>query len=118
MEKGVEQEIQSLIAHVQDTVYVLGGKWRLPIVIAIKHGNKRFKDIKAFVPKITNRVLSSELKELEANKLIKRTVYDDYPIIVEYTITEYADTVKALVRAMSKWGERHREKLREKLDFD
>jgi DNA-binding HxlR family transcriptional regulator len=114
MKPSVEHEIQTLIAHVQDTLYVLGGKWRLPIIIAIKHGNKRFKDIKAFIPKITNRVLSAELKQLEANKLIKRTVYDDYPITVEYTITDYADTVKALVKAMGAWGEGHRKVVRGK----
>lgn len=114
MKQSVEEEIQRLIAHVQDTLYVLGGKWRLPIIIAIKHGNKRFKDIKAFVPKITNRVLSAELKILEANKLIKRTVYDDYPISVEYTITEYVDTVKALVKIMGAWGEGHRQVLKGK----
>jgi DNA-binding HxlR family transcriptional regulator len=113
MKHCVEQEIQSLITHVQDTLYVLGGKWRLPIIIAIKHGNKRFKDIKSFVPKITNRVLSAELKELETNKLIKRTVYPDYPITVEYTITEYANTVKEVVKTMGDWGAKHREKVKE-----
>jgi DNA-binding HxlR family transcriptional regulator len=114
MKQSVEQEIKTLIAHVQDTLHVLGGKWRLPIIIAIKHGNKRFKDIKAFVPKITNRVLSAELKQLEVNKLIKRTVYEDYPITVEYTITEYSNTVKDVVKVMGAWGDGHRKKVKEK----
>lgn len=112
--KDVEKQIKSLIIHVQDTLYVIGGKWRLPILIAVKHGNKRFKDIKAFVPKITNRVLSAELKELEVNHLIKRTVYDSFPITVEYTITEYGLTVKEVATVMGKWGEAHRKKIMEK----
>lgn len=98
----------------QDTLYVLGGKWRLPIIIAVKHGNKRFKDIKECIPKITNRVLSKELKELETNKLIKRTVYDSSPVTVEYTFTDYASTVRDVIVAMANWGELHRKKIREK----
>jgi len=113
MTEEVALQIKNLIAHVQDTLFVLGGKWRLPIIIAIKHGNHRFKDIKDFVPKITNRVLSAELKSLEANKLITRTVYSTSPIIVEYKITEYALTVKEVVNTMGDWGANHRKKLRE-----
>ncbi|WP_026706598.1 winged helix-turn-helix transcriptional regulator [Flavobacterium soli] len=113
MTEEVASQIKNLIFHVQDTLYVLGGKWRLPIIIAIKHGNHRFKDIKDFVPKITNRVLSAELKSLEANKLITRTVYDTSPILVEYKITEYALTVKEVVTTMGEWGENHRKKLKE-----
>lgn len=113
MTEDVALQIKNLIAHVQDTLFVLGGKWKLPIIIAIKHGNHRFKDIKNFVPKITNRVLSAELKSLEANKLITRTVYDSSPIFVEYKITEYGLTVKEVVNKMGDWGENHRKKLKE-----
>jgi DNA-binding HxlR family transcriptional regulator len=111
MTEEVALQIKNLILHVQDTLYVLGGKWRLPIIIAIKHGNYRFKDIKDFIPKITNRVLS--LKALEANKLIIRTVYATSPIIVEYKITEYALTVKEVINTMGEWGANHRKKLKE-----
>lgn len=113
MTEEVALQIKNLIAHVQDTLYVLGGKWRLPIIIAIKHGNHRFKDIKDFVPKITNRVLSAELKALEANKLITRKVYDTSPVLVEYKITDYALSVKEVVNTMGEWGLNHRNKLKE-----
>lgn len=113
MTEEVALQIKNLISHVQDTLFVLGGKWKLPIIIAIKHGNHRFKDIKEFVPKITNRVLSAELKSLEANKLITRTVYDTSSITVEYKITEYALSVKEVVNTMGDWGANHRKKLKE-----
>lgn len=113
MTEEVALQIKNLIAHVQDTLFVLGGKWKLPIIIAIKHGNHRFKDIKEFVPKITNRVLSAELKSLEVNKLITRTVYDTSSITVEYKITEYALSVKEVVNTMGDWGANHRKKLKE-----
>ena len=109
-----EKAIKDKILFVQDTLYVIGGKWRLPIVIAIKYGNKRFKDIKNNIPKITNRVLSKELKELEANKMVIRTVYDTSPVSVEYTLTEYCLSAKDIVDSMASWGETHRKKLREK----
>ncbi|WP_281335861.1 winged helix-turn-helix transcriptional regulator [Flavobacterium eburneipallidum] len=112
MTEEVALQIKNLIAHVQDTLFVLGGKWKLPIIIAIKHGNHRFKDIKEFVPKITNRVLSAELKSLEANKLITRTVCDTSSITVEYKITEYALSVKEVVNTMGDWGANHRKKIK------
>ncbi|PZQ87529.1 MAG: transcriptional regulator [Flavobacterium johnsoniae] len=116
MNEEIALQIKELILHVQDTLYVIGGKWRLPIIIAIKHGNHRFKDIKDFVPKITNRVLSAELKALEANKLITRKVHDTSPILVEYRITEYALSVKEVANAMGDWGRNHRKKLKDKGD--
>lgn len=109
-----EKITKHMIMCVQDTLYVFGGKWRLPIIIAIKQGNKRFKDIKTYVPKITNRVLSKELKELEANKMVIRTVYDAFPVSVEYKISEYCYTAKAIVDSMAAWGENHRKKIKAK----
>ena len=108
-----EQEIKNMILYIQDTLYVFGGKWRFPIIIAMKHGNHRFKDIKNCLPKITNRVLSKELKELEANKMITRTVFDTSPVSVEYKLTEYCYSAREIVDAMAAWGEKHRNKIRE-----
>ena len=56
--------------YVQDTLYVLGGKWKLLIILALSNGNSRFTEIRKSIPKITTRMLSKELKELEINKLI------------------------------------------------
>ncbi|WP_394758082.1 winged helix-turn-helix transcriptional regulator [Flavobacterium sp.] len=108
-----EKITKNMIMYVQDTLYVFGGKWRLPIIIAIKQGNSRFTDIKAFIPKITNRVLSKELKELEVNKMVVRTVYDTSPITVEYKISPYCYTAKEIVDSMAAWGKQHREKIKE-----
>jgi DNA-binding HxlR family transcriptional regulator len=97
---------------VQDTLYVINGKWKLPILISMYYGgNKRFRDIQRSVPKITTRVLSKELKELEANQLIKRTVYDAFPVLIEYTITEYCNTLHPVIDAMWAWGEAHRKRI-------
>ncbi|MCB0632687.1 MAG: helix-turn-helix domain-containing protein [Saprospiraceae bacterium] len=102
------------IKYVQDTQYVLGGKWKLPIIISIYHGNKRFNEIKKSIPKITNRVLSKELKHLEDNLLISRSVYDDFPVRIVYTLTDYCYSVTEVLESMERWGKQHREKIKSK----
>ncbi|WPV65987.1 helix-turn-helix domain-containing protein [Chitinophaga sp. LS1] len=74
------------IKYVQDTLYVISGKWKLPILMTMYDGKTRFRDIQRAIPAITTRVLSKELKDLESNQLIIRTVYDDSPVLVEYTL--------------------------------
>jgi DNA-binding HxlR family transcriptional regulator len=103
-------EIQAL----QDTIYVIGGKWKLPIINSICNGNKRFREIERSIPKITTRMLSKELKEMEMNKLITRTVYDSSPVLVEYESTPYCKTFGDIILEMIKWGKEHRKKIKEK----
>ena len=106
-----EKRFQEKIRAIQDTMYVLGGKWKLPIILSINGGNKRFNDISNSIPKITNRVLSKELKHLEENLLIKRTVVDDYPVRIEYSVTDYSFGLDEFVKPMESWGKKHRKKL-------
>jgi DNA-binding HxlR family transcriptional regulator len=54
------------------------------------------------------------LKELEANKLITRTVHDTSPVLIEYKVSPYSETIHPLVAEMEKWGQNHREKIKEK----
>jgi DNA-binding HxlR family transcriptional regulator len=105
-----KDEIQAL----QDTIYVIGGKWKLPIINSLCNGNKRFRDIERSIPGITTRMLSRELKEMEANKLLKRTVTPDTPVLVEYTVTDYCQSFGDIILEMIKWGKQHRAKIRAK----
>jgi DNA-binding HxlR family transcriptional regulator len=111
MTEQQEKRIKDKIKFVQDTLYVISGKWKLPIIISLYYGNARFKDLQATIPKITNRVLSKELKELEANQLITRTVYDTSPVSIEYALAEYSHTLLPVIQTMAKWGEQHRVKV-------
>lgn len=106
-----ELSIEQKIGYVQDTVFVVGGKWKLSIMIAMNNGNKRFRDIQRSVPPITTKVLSKELKDLEENKLVIRTVYDTSPVTVEYTVSPYCKSLAPLVDEMIKWGMNHRKKI-------
>lgn len=114
MSKKEKWNFEDKIKFVQDTQYVIGGKWKLPIIISIYHGNNRFNEILSSIPKITNRVLSKELRHLEENELISRKVYDDYPARIEYTLTEYCHSITEVLEAMERWGKQHRERIKNK----
>ncbi|MBS0028051.1 winged helix-turn-helix transcriptional regulator [Chitinophaga sp. 22321] len=107
--RNQKEEVQAL----QDTIYVIGGKWKLPIINSLCNGNKRFRDIQRSIPGITTRMLSRELKEMEANQLLKRTVDPDSPVMVEYTVTSYCKSFGDIILEMIKWGKQHRKKIRE-----
>ncbi|WP_443947549.1 winged helix-turn-helix transcriptional regulator [Pedobacter sp. AW1-32] len=97
---------------VQDSMDVLNGKWKIAIISSICFYNKRrFSDILNDVVGISNKMLSKELKELEINKLINRTVMDTQPITVRYTLTEHGKTLQTIIDNLTKWGLEHRKKI-------
>ena len=99
------------IAAVRDTLYVLSGKWKLPIIIALINGPRRFKDLQRQLVDITPKILSKELKELEMNDFVTRTVYDTFPPTVEYARTEHSHTLYSVIGALSEWGTLHRKEI-------
>ena len=109
-----ELTIEQKISYVQDTLFVVSGKWKLPLLIAMSQGSTRFRDLQRNVPPITTRVLSKELKDLEQNKLVIRTVSDTSPVTVDYTVSPYCKSLKPLVDEMVIWGRNHRKKITER----
>lgn len=107
-----EVECSKNLAAVEDALYVLGGKWKLRIIIALVSGHTRFNEIQRRVEGVSARVLSSELKSLEINGLLERVVHsNNTPVLVEYVPTEYAESLKNLVAVLGEWGRRHKEKI-------
>lgn len=97
---------------VQDSMDVLSGKWKIPIISSICYYNKRrFSDILNDVAGISNKMLSKELKELELNKLISRTVLDTQPVTVQYELTAHGKTLQTIISNMTDWGIEHRKKI-------
>ncbi len=97
---------------VQDSMDVLSGKWKINIISSICYYNKRrFSDILNDVNGISNKMLSKELKELETNKIIKRTVLETQPITVQYELTEHGKTLQTIIRNLTDWGRRHRREI-------
>ncbi len=93
---------------VGDALYVIGGKWKLRIILALSEGPRRFNDLQRTVEGISARVLSNELKDMEQNGFIKRNVFVQTPVIIEYELLEYSQTVMPILQALSDWGMQHR----------
>jgi len=108
--RNQEEELRAL----QDTLYFIGGKWRIPVINAICNGNRRFREIERSIPGITKRMLSRELKEMEMNKLVKRNVYAETPVLIEYEPTEYCRTFGKIIQSMIDWGREHRKEITKK----
>jgi len=104
-------ECTGMIRPVKDALEVLNGKWKLPIIIALSFGNKRFGEMAREIPNITDRMLSKELRDLEMNQLVKRTVYDTVPVTVEYSLTDYGDSLDKVIDELRKWGMQHRKRI-------
>lgn len=102
---GHKKEIMA----VHDAMDVLSGKWKISIISSICFYNeRRFSDILSDVSGISNKMLSKELKELEMNKLLKRTVVDTQPVTVTYNLTEYGLTLRTIINNLAAWGAEHR----------
>lgn len=91
-----------------DTLNVLSGKWKLHIMGALLDGKKRFTEIEHSIPKINPRMLSKELKELEVNGIVSRTVHNTIPVAVEYELTKSGYSIGDVLEVMVEWGLQHR----------
>ncbi len=98
----------SYVLAVNDTLNVLSGKWKLPIIASLMYGNKRFKDIQQHIAKITPRMLSKELKDLEMNGVVARKIHDTRPVLIEYELTDSGKTITKVLDSMVEWGLSHR----------
>ncbi|WP_326982082.1 helix-turn-helix domain-containing protein [Chryseobacterium sp. MYb264] len=103
------------LSSVEDAIYVIGGKWKLKIIIVLQeNGNIRFNELQRTINGISARVLSNELKDLELNGFVKRLVHaDQTPVMVEYISTDYSRTLKPVIIALSEWGKTHKRKIKE-----
>lgn len=104
-------ECISILRPIRDALDVLNGKWKLPIIVALTFGEKRFGEISKEVHGITDRMLSKELRDMEVNGLVKRTVYDAYPVKVTYMLTPHSETLGEVIESLRSWGELHRKKI-------
>lgn len=98
----------SFVLAINDTVNVINGKWKLPIIASLSFGKKRFSELEKEIPKINPRMLSKELRDLEANGVLKRNVYDTFPVTTEYELTKSGQLFREVMTTMLKWGLQHR----------
>ncbi|MBW8683357.1 winged helix-turn-helix transcriptional regulator [Chitinophaga rhizophila] len=110
--KDFQKEHKKEMRAVQDSMDVLSGKWKISILSSICYYNKRrFSDILEDIEGISNKMLSKELKELELNKLVKRSVLDTQPVTVQYELTKHGLTLKTIIEHLTEWGIQHRKEI-------
>jgi len=109
--KDVHSECSAFVIPIRDCLDILSGKWKLPILGSLMMGKKRFKELERDIPRITARMLSKELRDLEMNQMITRTVYDTIPVTVEYELAAYGRSLEKVLYEMKEWGIQHRKRI-------
>jgi len=95
---------------VRDALDVFQGKWKIQIIsVLIYYQECSFNQLKESVKGITPKMLSKELKDLEMNLLVNRDVTNTRPVAITYAITEYGMSCSEVIKALYKWGQKHRE---------
>lgn len=112
MKKHAEE--LSLACPVAYTLSIIGGKWKcLVLYLLFDHGTLRYGELKRSLPGITHKMLSQQLKELEADQLIRRKEYQQIPPKVEYSLSPHGKTLLPILDLMCAWGEANGSKIRE-----
>lgn len=106
-----KEECTQYMLPLRDALNVLNGKWKIIILLALSMKDYRFKELQNEISGIAGKMLSKELKELEQNDLIKRTVYDSMPISIVYSITPYGKSLEQVIEELRKWGLKHRKRM-------
>ena len=95
---------------VETTLSLIGDKWKVLILRDLMPGTKRFGELKKSIGHVTQKVLTAQLRQMEASGLLTRKVYAEVPPRVEYTLTELGYSLKPVLDAMWVWGEKYQKK--------
>lgn len=87
---------------------IIGGKWKILIIWEMKDRSQRYGELKRSLPKVTHKMLTQQLRELEADEIINRKVYSEIPPKVEYSLTLLGKSVIPVIDLLREWGEEYR----------
>jgi len=97
---------------IEAAIEVIGGKWK-GIILYHLSSTKRFNELKKLMPKITQRMLTKQLRELERDGVVLRKVYAEVPPKVEYSLTEFGETLQPILKELESWGNKYLQKIAE-----
>jgi DNA-binding HxlR family transcriptional regulator len=86
------------------TMNFIGGKWKTVVLWYLRNKTLRFGELNKLIPDMTEKMLSIQLKQLEEDGLVKREVFADVPLRVEYSLTEFGKSLKPVLESIAKWG--------------
>lgn len=92
---------------VEAALDIIGGKWKSIILFRVLEETRRFNELRRMLPNITQRTLTNQLRELERDGLLQRSVYAEVPPKVEYSITDFGRTLEPVLVALKEWAETH-----------
>lgn len=92
---------------VETTLTLISDKWKVLILRDLLPGTKRFGELKKSIGKVSQKVLTAQLRDMEKNGLLVRTVYAEVPPRVEYSLTDLGKSLKPILDAMWNWGEEY-----------
>lgn len=95
---------------VETILMLISDKWKVLILRDLMNGTMRFGEVKKSIGNVSQKVLTAQLRQMEASGLVNRKVYAEVPPRVEYTLTEIGYSLKPILDAMSEWGEAYKEK--------
>jgi DNA-binding HxlR family transcriptional regulator len=98
---------------VEATLGVIGGRWKAVVLYQLRSGTKRFGELRRLMPRVTQRMLTLQLRELEEDGLVRRTVFAEVPPRVEYELTAFGRSLEPILQAMCEWGMRYKRRLAE-----
>lgn len=112
MNKDIEyiEDIENEKCPVETALDIIDGKWKILILWYLRRDTKRFSELQKLMPKITQKMLSTKLKELENDGIILRVVYPVVPPKVEYSLTSYGMSLKPILKQLYLWGEEHKKR--------
>ena len=102
-----QSDHRSFECPMQVIINMIGGKWKLSILYQLFQGTKRYGELKRLIPNATERMLTLQLRELEASGIVQRTVYPEVPPKVEYSLTPVGLSLEPVLQTMLHWSEQY-----------
>jgi DNA-binding HxlR family transcriptional regulator len=99
------------VCPVETTLTLISDKWKVLIIRDLLPGTKRFGELKKSIGSVSQKVLTSQLRQMEESGLLTRTVYPEVPPRVEYTLTELGQSLRPVLDALWSWGNNYKEKM-------